>query len=102
MSAVYDPTVAANSNYPHIGPTTTKLPAIPAVPPTDPGLRTFVYETPSYTYLVQPEDTLASVARKLFGANTKQYRDFLRRNGFATGKVINVTGISSERDNTDE
>lgn len=89
-NATFDPTVAANSNWPHVGPTTTKIPAIPADPPVDPGTRTFVYEQPEYVYEVQPEDTLASVARKLYGVNSKYWRDHLRRNGFATGAKIRV------------
>ena len=92
MNNIFDPTVAANSNYPHMGPGATKLPAVPAVPPVDPGARTFVYEQPSYIYIVQPEDTLASVARKLFGVNSKHYRDRLRRSGFKTGAFIHVNG----------
>lgn len=85
---LYDPTVAANSNYPHIGPTATKVPEIRSQQPTEPGARTFVYVTPQYIYVVQPEDTIASVAKKLFGVNSKHYRDYLRRNGFRTGQPI--------------
>lgn len=96
MAKVFDPTVSKNSNYPHIGPTSTKVREIPAAFPIDPGVRTFVYETPDYVYKVQPEDTLASVAKKLYGVNSKFWRDHLRRNGFETGAEIRVNGVRGE------
>lgn len=90
---VFDPTVATNDNYPPHTGGSTKVPTVPFLPPVgDIGTRTFVYEVPHYVYKVQPEDTLASVAKKLFGVNSKPHRDWLRRNGFETGATITING----------
>lgn len=50
----------------------------------------FVYQTPHITYVVQPEDTLGSVAKALYGANTPENRNSLRNMGFKTGAILNV------------
>lgn len=81
------------ATWPFIVPTTTHINNnIPAMPQTVVGARTFIDVPPEYEYVVQPEDTLASVARKLFGVNSRAHRAFLSRQGFSTGERIVYNG----------
>lgn len=75
------------------GVRTVKFPS----PHDTPGARTFVYRAPVYTYKVAPGDTLASVARKLFGANSRHYRNILRNQGFDVGTVISYNDDGAKR-----
>ena len=57
---------------------------------------------PHISYVVQPEDTLASVTKRLYGSNTPDNRRKVRNAGFRVGNVIHApvtipseTGISN-------
>lgn len=58
----------------------------------------FVYQVPMITYVVQPDDSLAEVARRLYGVNTPDTRNAIRNAGFHPGSVINVPARTHTKD----
>ena|SRR6185437_15794971 len=51
---------------------------------------------PHISYIVQPEDTLASVTKLLYGTNTPANRHKVRSAGFQVGNVIHVPVSNTE------
>lgn len=54
------------------------------------------YIVPHITYVVQDNDTLADVARRLYGVNNRESRNMVRNAGFYPGSVINVPAHTPE------
>lgn len=77
-------------NYPFIIPGTTKVNLPVGRPPTTPIPVNNIDTVIQYDYTVQPEDTLRSVAKKLFGNDSRHYRNILRMQGFETGATVHV------------
>lgn len=49
-----------------------------------------IYVQPHITYVVSDTDTIAEVARRLYGANTVHARNALRAQGFEPGAVLHI------------
>lgn len=45
---------------------------------------------PHISYIIQPEDSIGDVTRKLYGSNTPENRRKVRNAGFQVGNVIHV------------
>lgn len=70
------------SNYPFLKPGSTRVvPNPPIVYASDYGARTFVFEQITYEYVTDGSETLAELAHRFFGANSRHYRNVLRRQG---------------------
>lgn len=52
-----------------------------------------VYRVPHVSYVVSDSDTLADVARRLYGANTPDTRNRVRNAGFYPGSIIHVPAL---------
>lgn len=59
----------------------------------------FAPHVPHISYIVQPEDTLADVTKRLYGSNTPENRKKVRNAGFRTGNVIHVPAPITEGNN---
>lgn len=86
-------TVLQGQGWPFLGPTSTQilhpvqLRGADPLPYGEGGI-----DRPErYVYVVQPGDTLADVARKLYGANTHENRRKLMHHALIEGTVIAAT-----------